>query len=134
MHYCIRRRSCAQVQCGQETDTDQHGDDSYAAKLVSRNRDKLAEQVRWMRNVEGYEVEIKLVLMDNKGQESLRWVQNLRKVGQISSDQSCSSFRVAVLMITRTGVEIVEDGEDNVAEEARGLVIEYLGSGNLAKI
>ena len=87
-----------------------------------------------MRNVEGYEVEIKLVLMDNKGQESLRWVQNLRKVGQISSDQSCSSFRVAVLMITRTGVEIVEDGEDNVAEEARGLVIEYLEPGNLAKV
>ena len=69
-HYYVRWMSCAKVQDLLEIDTDQHGDDSYAAKTVLRNRDKLGEQIRWMRNVRGYEVETRLVLMDNKGKES----------------------------------------------------------------
>ena len=69
-HSCVRRWSCALLQRIREIDTDQHGNNSYAAKTVWRNRDKLGEQIRWMRNVEGHEVEIRLVLMDNKSEES----------------------------------------------------------------
>jgi hypothetical protein len=70
MHYFVRRRSYAEVQCSQKFDTDQHGDDSNAAKTIWRNQDKLGEYIRWMRNVRGYEVETRLVLMDNRGEES----------------------------------------------------------------
>ena len=69
-HYCVRQWSCAQIQYIQKVDTDQHGDDSYAAKTVWRNRDQLDELIQWMRNVRGYEAETRLVLMDNKGEES----------------------------------------------------------------
>ena len=69
MHDCAPL-SCAVVQriCG--IDTDQHGDDSYAARTVWRNRDKLGEYIWWMRNVRGYEVEIRLMLMDDKYEQS----------------------------------------------------------------
>jgi hypothetical protein len=70
VHYRVQWWSCAHFQCSLEIDTDQHGDDSYAAKTVWRNRDKLGEHIRWMRNMLGYEVEIRLMLMDNKGEES----------------------------------------------------------------
>jgi hypothetical protein len=60
-------------------------------------------------------------------------VQSLPKVGK-ASNEKYSGVQVAVLMITQMGINMLEGGEDKVADEARNLLIDHLEPGNLAKI
>ena len=70
MHCFGCQYSCARLQRILRIDADQHGDASYAAKTIWRNRDQLDEHIRWVRDVREYEVEMRLVLMDHKGEQS----------------------------------------------------------------
>ena len=60
-------------------------------------------------------------------------MQSSLEVGK-ATDQKFSGIQVAVLMITRMGITILEDGEDKIADEARKLLIDYLEPGNLAEL